>query len=379
MGNRNDWEEIERLGGGGQSDVYLVRNPKRRADRAKCLEQIRSALDRDKRGELATAICSYAREDFPSERGALKAYKIPTEEFPRVLSTEESEAIERLKTEIAVLSQNRPGLPKLLDSNIAERWIVTEFFPEGTLEHSPCRYKGNAALALKAFRSLVQTVAGLHKDGHVHRDIKPANVFVRSSGELVLGDFGIVYVPNAAERVTRTGEKVGPRDYLPPWANLGVRLEKVEPSIDVYMLGKLLWSMVDGRRVLPREFHTDPEYDFDLTKTYPNDPDMYVVNQILNKCVVGKPSECLSSAQDLLNMVDAMLKMIGGGGQLLKEGVPRPCHVCGNGYYRPQVLRQGTNVGILRIWISGGALDIESLPVQIFVCDNCRHVELFRT
>lgn len=379
MGNRTDWEEIEHLGGGGQSDVYLVRNPERCSDRAKYLDQIRTALDGDKRAELATAIWSYARPDLPSEVGALKAYKIRPEGFPRVLSTEESEAIERLRTEIAVLRQNRPGLPKLLDFNESERWIVTEFFPERTLEHSPSRYKGNAALALKAFRSLVQTVAGLHKDDNVHRDVKPANVFVRSSGELVLGDFGIVFVPNAADRVTLTGERVGPRDYLPPWANLGVRLEKVEPSIDVYMLGKLLWSMVDGRPVLPREFHTDSDYGFDLTKTYPNDPNMYLVNQILSKCVVGKASECLSSAQDLLIIVDTLLRMIECGGQLLKEGVPRPCHICGNGYYRPHVLPQGTNAGILRIWISGGASDIESLSVQIFVCDYCRHVELFRT
>jgi serine/threonine protein kinase len=221
-------------------------------------------------------------------------------------------------------------------------------------------------------------VAALHKDDHVHRDIKPSNVFVRANGELVLGDFGIVYVPNAPDGVTLTGERVGPRDCLPPWANLGVRPEKVEPSIDVYMLGKLLSSMVDGRPVLPREFHTDPDYDFDLTKTYPNDPDMYLINQILSKCVVGKSSECLPSAHDLLIIVNTLLGVTERGGQLLNEGVPRPCHICGNGYYRLQVPRQGTDGGILRIWISGGALDVECVSVQIFACDYCRHVELFR-
>jgi serine/threonine protein kinase len=196
MEKRAAWEVIEPLGAGGQSEVFLARNPERQSERANCLEGIRSALDGDKRAELAVAIWSYARPDLPSELGALKVFKIPP--------SEEYEAIERLKNEIAALSQNRPGLPKLLGSNVLERWIVTEYFPERTLEHSPTRYRGKTALALKAFRSLVQTVAELHKDGHVHRDIKPANVFVRSSGELVLGDFGIVYVPNAAERVTLT-------------------------------------------------------------------------------------------------------------------------------------------------------------------------------
>ena len=268
-------------------------------------------------------------------------------------------------------------MPKLLDSNVAERWIVTEYFPEGTLEHSPFRFQGKPALALRAFRSLVQTVALLHKDGYVHRDVKPANVFIRTNDELVLGDFGIVYLPNAADRVTKTGERVGPRDYMPPWANLGVRHDKVEPCFDVYMLGKLLWSMIDGRAVLPREYYKNPE--FDLTKKFSNNPDTYLINQILDHCVVEQSRECLSSAQDLLIVVDTLLRIIDSGGQLLNDGVPRPCHVCGNGYYQPEVLRQNTPVGSMRFWFSGPGADTSLLSVRTFVCGYCGHVELFKS
>jgi serine/threonine protein kinase len=376
-----DWEEIKPLGGGGQSDVFLVRNRERQSERANCLKGIRSALDGDKRAELAVAIWSYARPDLPSELGALKVFKIPPEDPTRLTpipGSEEYEAIERLKNEIAVLSQKRPGLPKLLDSNAAERWIVTEYFPERTLEHHPTRYKGRAALALKAFRSLVKTTAFLHNDGYVHRDIKPANVFISKDDELVLGDFGIAYVPNAADRVTLSGERVGPRDYMPPWANLGVRQEKVEPCSDVYMLGKLLWSMVDGRVVLPREYYNHRE--FDLRENFPDDPDMYLVNEILDHCVVEQPSQCLSSAQDLLIMVDTMLRIIERGGQLLwAPYVPRPCHVCGNGHYEPQMLAHNTPLGSIRLWLSGTASGTDSLPVRILVCSNCGHVEFFKT
>jgi serine/threonine protein kinase len=222
----------------------------------------------------------------------------------------------------------------------------------------------------------VQTVASLHKDGYIHRDIKPANVFIRNDDELVLGDFGIVYVATAADRVTLTGERVGPRDYMPQWANLGVRYEKVEPCFDVYMLGKLLWSMIDGRAVLPREYHRNP--DFDLTKTFPDDPDMYLVNKILDRCVVEHSHQCLPSAQDLLLVVDATLRVIEGGGQLLSPDVPRPCHVCGNGQYKPEVLHQNNPVGTLRFWFSGPGPDIGTLPVQTFVCTNCGHTQFFK-
>jgi|GEM_PF-5568799 len=168
MGKHADWEQIKPLGKGGQSEVFLVRNLDRHSERAKCLEQIRSAIDRDYRAELATAIWSYARQDQPSELGALKVFKIAPEDttgsyIPPVPGSEEYEAIKRLENEIAALHQKRKGLPELLDSNVGERWIVTEYFPERTLEDSPFRYKGKPALALKAFRSLVQTVALLHK------------------------------------------------------------------------------------------------------------------------------------------------------------------------------------------------------------------------
>jgi serine/threonine protein kinase len=226
MGKRTDWEVIKPLGGGGQSDVFLVRSPKRVVERATLVAKVQQHAGGcriEGAAELAEAVWNYARPEVPSELGALKIFKIPPDgsTIPPPPGSKESEAIVRLKNEITALSRDLPGLPKLLDSNEGERWIVSEYFPERTLEHHPRKYKGKVASALKAFRSLVQTVAMLHKEGYVHRDIKPANVFVRKDDELVPGDFGIVYLPNAApDRLTLTGERVGPRDYMPPWANL---------------------------------------------------------------------------------------------------------------------------------------------------------------
>lgn len=196
----------------------------------------------------------------------------------------------------------------------------------------------------------------------------------------MLGDFGIVYIPDMQDRVTRTGERVGPRDYMPQWANLGVRHENVQPNFDVYMLGKLLWSMIDGRALLPREYHRHPEHDFDLTKSFPNDPHMHLINLILDKCVVEQARQCLSGAQDLLLVVDEVLGIIERGGQLLEDDVPRPCHVCGKGHYQPEILRENNAVGFLRLWFSGAsATDIATLGVRPFVCGNCGHVEFFKT
>jgi len=69
------WEEIKRLGRGGQSDVFLVRSPERATQRATCLQTMRVALGQHNKAELADAIWSYARPDSLPELGAKKVFK----------------------------------------------------------------------------------------------------------------------------------------------------------------------------------------------------------------------------------------------------------------------------------------------------------------
>jgi serine/threonine protein kinase len=372
------WEQLEPLGEGGQGNVFLVRNPRRVEARRIATQRILKANpwaayagsspneQVDRVDQLATSAFDYARPDDVSELGALKMFKFQES------GKEAEEAIGRLKNEITVLSQKRPGLLTLLDANEQQRWIVTEYVPDGTLDQKPTAYKGDALGALRAFKSLVETVAALHRDNYVHRDIKPANVFLAGRGGLVLGDFGIVFVPDQRERLTVTDERVGPRDYMPQWGDLGERLENVHTNFDVYMLGKLLWCMVTGRLKLPREYHQRPAYN--LIALFPNDPGMYAIDAIVQQCVVEEPDQCLGSAVDLLALVDEQLAVLERGGQVLTEGIPRPCHICGKGQYRKMLLEPGV-VGkpLVNLSLAG-----KSIEFSIFICDVCHHVQLFR-
>jgi serine/threonine protein kinase len=361
------WEHIRRIGGGGQSDVFLVRSPARVTQRAVCLQTIRTALDGDKRADLAEAIWAYSRSESLSELGAKKIFKIRSD-------GNEQQACQRLKLEFKVLEQKKLGLPRLLDSNESERWIVTEFFPHGTLEDNIEKYKANPALALKAFLSLVNTVTQLHDENIVHRDIKPANVFVKQIDELVLGDFGIVFLPDQPVRLTRTNESVGPHDYMPPWVDVGGRVDRVGSKFDVYMLGKLLWCMVSGRLVLQREWFQRPEND--VTVMFKHDPHAHMINTILEKCVVEREQDCVG-IHDLRAMIIAFVSLIEQGGQLLQPEVPRPCHVCGHGRYEPEDFGNGKDsIPVnMRFW---NEQDIKLKKVQVFTCSSCGHVALFR-
>lgn len=375
------WEEVRRIGGGGQSEVFLVRNSKRIQEREEYLAKLRElagpSFSEGGAQDFAEAILGYGREERPSELGALKAYK------PHAT---EQQGLKRLRVEIEVLRKGRPGLVTLLDSNESERWIVTEFYPGGTIEGSLSSFAGNVLLSLTAFRHLVETVATLHKDGVVHRDIKPANVFLNANKIPILGDFGIALPPNPRERITLTDESVGPWHYRPPWADMAGRLEDVDGSFDVYMLGKLLWCMVAGRLKLLREYYRRADYD--VTRLFPSDPHMHAINAILDKCLRDKPEECLPSASELLVVVNSHLRAIQGGGQMLREGVPRPCRVCGTGFYRPHdsPSRFPGTAAILQ-WVTPNErgryaqpyTDQGSVLAKLFICDTCGHVQLFKS
>ena len=151
-----------------------------------------------------------------------------------------------MQQEFEILKQTRPGLPKLLDSNESERWIVTELFSKVRLKTTSTTIRGIPRWLSRHSSSLVNTVTKLHDEGIVHRDIKPANVFVRELDDLVLGDFGIVYLPDQPARLTRTNESVGPHDYMPPWAETDGRLDKVETNFDVicWVSCSGVWSRV---------------------------------------------------------------------------------------------------------------------------------------
>jgi serine/threonine protein kinase len=252
MAGRQRMRRSNALGRGGQSQVFLVRNSERIAERKRFLDRLKDlssqGFDDARAQQFVEATLGYGRAERPAELGALKVYN------PRAAgAAAERQARARLRVEIDVLGQNRRGLPRLLDHNESGGWVVTEYFPRGTLEDYLLNYAGNAFLSLTAFHSLVETVAGLHKDNIFHRDIKPANIFMGNDGQLILGDFGIAFLPNLPERLTFTQESVGPRDYMPPWAETEDRLEEVGGQFDVYELAKVLWCMVAGRLKLVRE------------------------------------------------------------------------------------------------------------------------------
>lgn len=366
------WEPIgDPLGEGGQSVVYLVRKPERVAQRTRSIETLKRLGGQGLHPpgdaeEFAMATMDVARRDSPDELAALKVFnKIRKDGAP---------AEERFKVELSVMKQGRQGLPLLIDSNESELWLVTEYFPNRTLDCYLTTWAGQPAVVLHLLRPLVIAVAELHKEKIVHRDIKPANIFINRDGGLVLGDFGIAFLPEATTRITLTGEGTGPWQFMPPWAEPDERLENPQPNFDVYSLGKVLWCITAGRPRLSREFFR--RAGFNLVRMFPSKAaQMELVNSILDKCVVDSPEKCLSSAGELLNLIDDALATIDGEipSRDEKGELTLPCYVCKKGFYQEYM----KNVAFSGVNEENRPLSGHGIRFGLYVCNVCSHYAFF--
>lgn len=233
--------------------------------------------------------------------------------IPHVLISHESD--KRLSEEIrAMASFSHPNLIRLLTSDPATppRWFIMEYYSKGTLEENCREFSGKPLRALEALRPIVEGVSLLHRHDtvHIHRDIKPKNVFVSKHGQLVLGDFGIVFTkPDDRTRLTKPGEALYSRDWIPEWVRHRT-LEEFSPKVDVYMLAKVLYYMLANRNVLPSQLD---DKDFDLRELFPDAKGIDGVYDLLTGCIVSKEASCQpKDAGELLGKIDEVIARIHG-------------------------------------------------------------------
>jgi len=146
----------------------------------------------------------------------------------------------------------------LLEGQTVEQFIHAQGPPRGT----------RTRLELLDFG--IQVLKGLeaaHEHGIIHRDIKPGNIFLTSSGQAKILDFGVaklthaeidkqgdhqIHMAETATRVesadltlSRTGAIVGTAGYMSPEQ---VRGEIVDARTDIFSFGLVLYEMATGKR-----------------------------------------------------------------------------------------------------------------------------------
>ena len=221
------WEVISSLGKGGQGEVFEVRN----------------------------------RLEVSPERFALK----------RVLNPKRQK---RFEAEVLAIKRlSHPNIVRLIDHSAftsdeeapEKQFIVMPFASGGDLTTRVKVYKDSIDSVVSIAGALASALSAAHKGGIIHRDVKPANILFADEGNTPwLADFGICLIRDM-DRNTATREVAGPWAFMAPETERGGPLE-VTAAADIYSLGKLIFYMVSGGIVLPREDLDHDRYSEVLSK-----------------------------------------------------------------------------------------------------------------
>ncbi|GGZ96657.1 hypothetical protein GCM10010389_39930 [Streptomyces echinoruber] len=140
----------------------------------------------------------------------------------------------------AIVAELRPGRVAAAVDAVAEDgrlWIVTEWIDgtplgelldrEGALEPERAARIGLA---------LLDVLEAAHAEGVTHGELSPGQVFVREADDIVVTGFGLA------------GTTLAPRLTAPSYASPEqARDERIGPAADLWALGALLYTMVEGR------------------------------------------------------------------------------------------------------------------------------------
>ncbi|WP_394849908.1 AAA family ATPase [Pendulispora brunnea] len=108
---------------------------------------------------------------------------------------------------------------------------------------------GEVAVIMSA---ALEVLAHAHTAGIVHRDIKPENLFITSSGEIRVLDFGIARRLDGDGSITMTGQVIGSPAFMPPEQALG-RREAIGPHSDCWAAGATIFTLLSGEFVHPAD------------------------------------------------------------------------------------------------------------------------------
>ena len=236
-------------------------------------------------------------------------------------ATQSQRAIDRFEREAKTVAQL--SHPNILDIHDFGRddgvvYAVTELLEGEDLRD---RMRGSMlplSKALEIGAAVANGLAAAHSKGIVHRDIKPENIFVTSTGQVKILDFGIAGLKAGAapevvetgahtEALTLTGDVLGTVGYMSPEQ---VRGEKVDPRSDIFALGCLLYEVLTGHRAFQGETSHDTmlailNRDPDPIEAFRSDIPQGI-EIVVRRCLEKQPDERFESARDVAFALQAI-------------------------------------------------------------------------
>jgi formylglycine-generating enzyme required for sulfatase activity/tRNA A-37 threonylcarbamoyl transferase component Bud32 len=239
--------------------------------------------------------------------------------------------LRRFKREARTLARlQHPNIVRFYDLEQDGRvvFILMDYVEGESLKHRIFDADGPMPLAqvIEIVRPLCQALQYAHKEGFVHSDVKPGNVLMKRSGEVMLTDFGIARMTEAAT-VTMLG--AGTPAYMSPEQARG---ENPTPHSDIYALGVILFEMLTGERPFTGENaktgSTSEKVRWEQMKLPAPSPRKFnpalsrELESMVLKCLEKDPARRYVSALELLNALEKAMPATAGERQPRVEPIP---------------------------------------------------------
>lgn len=248
------------------------------------------------------------------DRGAYLAIKLLKEDLAL-----DKMFLRRFKREAETLAQlGHPNIVRLygLEQDGYQAFMLMDYVEGVTLKHQIFS-ADEGGMALDQIRdvtaALCSALGFAHKGGLVHCDLKPGNVMIKTDGTILLADFGIARMMDAA---TATMVGVGTPAYMAPEQVKG--LDPV-PQTDIYALGVMLFEMLTGGE---RPFSgekanttgtTSTKVRWEQVNLEPPSPREFnpdispELEAVVLKCLAKDPRDRYQSPLELQNALELML------------------------------------------------------------------------
>src|SRR6476661_8116564 len=205
--------------------------------------------------------------------------------------TGDSKALERFEREARAASQlNHPSICTIheVEDHNGHPFIVMEKLDGVSLKQ---RIRGNPMDVddlLEVALQVADALSASHAKGIIHRDIKPANIFITSTGQTKVLDFGLAKLLRnermatseetaIEDSLTAVGVIPGTAVYMSPEQ---ARSEELDPRTDLFSFGVVLYEMATGKKpfsgnnvitTLDAVLHTKPPSPLTLNPTLPRE------------------------------------------------------------------------------------------------------------
>ncbi|HEY6561033.1 MAG TPA: serine/threonine-protein kinase [Polyangiaceae bacterium] len=181
------------------------------------------------------------------------------------LSIDETVKTRFLREGYAANTVGHVGAVAVYDDDVSpdgSAFLVMELLQGETLEDRATRKGGRieAGEVLQLTDQLLDVLHSAHERGILHRDIKPDNLFLTTTGQLKVLDFGIARLRELAGAAgnmnTGVGTFMGTPAFMSPEQARG-RWDEIDARSDLWSVGATMFTLLGGESVHEAETVTD--------------------------------------------------------------------------------------------------------------------------